>query len=96
MRWNPHFVAFAMAHGWTPDEGMRRLKLREIRPSDGFAWIGSMRAEWQRERGIPRDRTLTETQLADFTGWIRGRAWAIREVLDHKPHNGHNHRPSEA
>lgn len=70
-RWNPRYVAFAAAHGRTPEAQ---------READAVAWPGGINTgfmvwlhgawrQWRRLRVIPRDEEFERHE--DFDHWLQ-------------------------
>lgn len=70
--YQPRYVAYARAHGRTPDE---QLAHDEDRWPGGcmtgfICWIGERWQEWRRENGISLDYPLSRKDHADFDQWL--------------------------
>jgi hypothetical protein len=79
--WNPRYVAYAKAHGRTPDE-----QLRHDGSMAGFInWIAHQWTDYCQSRGLPPGYQYTESLHEDFDAWLAtqtARAASLADVED--------------
>lgn len=80
-RWNPRYVAYAKAHGRTPEE--MGAHDEAARPTacmlEFILWNDARIAEWCKERGYRRDGAVVgEDRQADYSAWLAAYAERAR------------------
>lgn len=82
-RWNPYYVAFALAHG-RGVEDMIETERKEWPGGQmaGFQlWMSHRWSDFRREFGFGRDTPLWDHEVAKFAGWLHGHAFRVAESL---------------
>lgn len=76
-RWNPHYLAYAAAHGFPGDPDGMLAHDRDAHLGGSMVpfliWIPAQRTAFLAERGLPADHRLTDAELAAFTAWLTER-----------------------
>lgn len=84
-RINPHYLAYAAAHGFRDDPDGMLAHDRAAYPGGTMTrfliWIDERQRAFRQERGIPahefadpRWRPLRDVEMADFTAWLTAAA----------------------
>lgn len=85
--WNPYYVAYAAAHGCTPEEMWDQTRGQRLRNIDFMQWISRRWAEWDALHGHGPRHGRSEAEYAAFGAWLGTRvesaAPAAREDLVH-------------
>jgi len=70
---NPHFVAYARAHGNTPDEQLAtdRVEWPGGIMAGYMLWISDRWSEWNAEKGHPDGQPHSLAQHAAFDEWLQ-------------------------
>lgn len=86
---NPRYLAYARAHGLTPDA---MALLDEARYPGGRmagfqVWMSERWADWRLARGRGHDTILSDADHADFDAWLADRSASLgRALLDKNRH----------
>jgi len=73
--YQPRYVAYARAHGRTPDEQLAH----DVERWPGgcmtgyICWIGERWQEWRQEKGLSLDYQPSRADHADFDRWLANR-----------------------
>jgi hypothetical protein len=81
-KWNPRYVAYAAAHGWSPEAMM--IKDRAEWPGGemtGFIlWIQQHVRAWNRAYGRQEPDHIPHAETAEFDSWLA--SLSMKEVRD--------------
>lgn len=81
VEWNPRYVAYAAAHGRTPDE----MLAHDVEAFSGakmlgfILWIGARWRTWRALHGYDSYTPLTEADHDDFTAFVQ--SWATSRAV---------------
>ncbi len=72
MSYQPRYIAYARAHGKSPEEMLEAdgARFPGGKMAGFMIWIGQQWAQWYKETGYPKDHPLGMHEHAAFTRWL--------------------------
>ena len=76
MTWNSRYVAYAQAHGKSPDEMLEfdRERCPGGHMAEFIIWIGQKWSLWRAANSRHRDAALSDADHANFNSWLENKS----------------------